>query len=76
MACTDPNTDIGEVITGGGFGWWCESNDAKAFVCIIKMAATEDLAQKSNRALEYLKREYTVEESYKVIVKNWRVKNG
>lgn len=25
LACTDPNTDIGKVITEGGFGWWCES---------------------------------------------------
>ena len=31
LACTDPNTDIGKVITDGGFGWWCESNDVKAF---------------------------------------------
>ena len=31
LACTDPNTDIGKVIEEGGFGWWCESNDAVAF---------------------------------------------
>ena len=31
LAVTDPNTDIGKVIVDGGFGWWCESNDVRAF---------------------------------------------
>lgn len=31
LAVTDPNTDIGKVITEGGFGWWCESNDSITF---------------------------------------------
>lgn len=35
LACTDPNTDIGTVITKGGFGWWCESNDVGALKKII-----------------------------------------
>ncbi len=26
LACTDQNTDVGQVIVDGGFGWWCESN--------------------------------------------------
>ncbi len=36
LACTDPNTDIGKVITEGGFGWWCESNNVDAFAEKIK----------------------------------------
>lgn len=31
FAVTDPNTDIGQVITEGGFGWWCESNNTEVF---------------------------------------------
>lgn len=35
LAVTDTNTDIGEVITRGGFGWWCESNDSDGFVRMV-----------------------------------------
>ncbi len=36
LACTDPNTDIGKVITDGGFGWWCESNDSSCFASVVR----------------------------------------
>ena len=36
LACTDSNTDIGKVITEGGFGWWCESNNTATFQTIIE----------------------------------------
>ena len=36
LAVTDPNTDIGKVITVGGFGWWVESNDAELFSVMSK----------------------------------------
>lgn len=35
LAVTDPNTDIGKVITEGGFGWWCESNNLVSFKKVI-----------------------------------------
>ena len=35
LACTDSNTDVGKVITTGGFGWWCESNDVTLFADIV-----------------------------------------
>lgn len=35
LAVTDPNTDIGRVITKGGFGWWCESNNTTCFKLLI-----------------------------------------
>ncbi|MEG0392893.1 MAG: glycosyltransferase family 4 protein, partial [Anaerovoracaceae bacterium] len=38
IACTDPNTDIGTVITEGGFGWWCESNCATDFTALVDQA--------------------------------------
>ena len=27
LACTDRNTDIGEIVVSNGFGWWCESKN-------------------------------------------------
>lgn len=38
LACTDRNTDIGDVIVKDGFGWWCESNDVSAFCDIVSKA--------------------------------------
>lgn len=35
VAATDINTDIGEVIVNGEFGYWCESTDLKAFNEIV-----------------------------------------
>lgn len=43
LSVTDPNTDIGKVISDGGFGWWCESNDSDSFVCKVKSALKMDL---------------------------------
>ncbi|HWT75763.1 MAG TPA: glycosyltransferase [Mobilitalea sp.] len=35
LAATDKNTDVGNIITGNGFGWWCESNDADTYQKIL-----------------------------------------
>ncbi len=68
LACTDPNTDIGKVITEGKFGWWCESNDAAQFVEMVKHILTCNLQEYGERAYDYLKAEYTTEVSYRAIV--------
>jgi glycosyltransferase involved in cell wall biosynthesis len=67
LACTDPNTDIGKVITDDGFGWWCESNDAIAFheiVCNILNYGTLCLGEKG---YQYMQMEYSSEQSYRII---------
>ena len=64
LACTDPNTDIGQVITEGGFGWWCESNDTRAFDTGVRSALSEDLQQKGNAGYIYLLQNYSVVKSY------------
>ena len=68
LACTDPNTDIGKVITGGGFGWWCESNDTAAFSAVVEKIETEDIAQMGQAEMQYLKDNYSVEDAYETIV--------
>lgn len=70
LACTDPNTDIGEVIVNGGFGWWCESNNAKAFSDIISKISDTQIKKCGERAFEYLEEHYTSEISYKIITKD------
>ena len=69
LAATDPNTDIGKVIVDGGFGWWCESNDAeKAKMLIQGTVATDNETAKYN-GWEYLNRNYSTERSYGIIMK-------
>lgn len=67
LACTDPNTDVGKVITEGGFGWWCESKDAKAFAAEVEKVLAADLPRMGAAGKAYLKAHYTVETGYEII---------
>lgn len=68
LACTDPNTDIGRVIVEGGFGWWCESNDAERFADLVRWVCREDLTLKSQKSAAYLLEHFSVKESYRAIL--------
>lgn len=68
LAATDPNTDIGKVITEGGFGWWCESNDANAFTSKVEAAMKADITPMQKAEKAYLLENYTVERAYGKIV--------
>ena len=72
LAATDPNTDIGEVITQGGFGWWCESNDTGAFSELVKKALDADLNEMKTNETKYLMENYTADMVYKIIMKNFK----
>lgn len=58
LACTDPNTDIGKVITEGGFGWWCESNDTDAFCRWVQEATCGHNKEMGEKAFLYLQENY------------------
>lgn len=60
LCCTDPNTDIGKVCVQGGFGWWCESNDAQAFGNCVQQALQTDLVAMGKAARSYLQDHYDV----------------
>ncbi len=68
LAATDPNTDIGKVITEGGFGWWCESNDASAFASKAEAALNADIAPMQKAEKAYLLENYTAERAYEKIM--------
>lgn len=74
LACTDPNTDIGKVITEGGFGWWCESNDSDGFKNIILRIMQEDTEKTCENGYEYLQTHFSVEQSYYTIMKHCEAK--
>lgn len=67
LACTDPNTDIGKVITEGGFGWWCESDDSQKFSEILKYSLVSDMSCMADLEFEYLNRNYSVKDAYCII---------
>lgn len=70
LACTDPNTDIGQVISDGGFGWWCESNSIEDFNKTIDNATHANTKAMGKIAYVYLKNHYTVEHCYNIIRKS------
>ena len=70
LACTDPNTDIGQVITEGGFGWWCESNSTEAFTAKVEEAIAADREAMGDKGYEYLTEHYTSAHSYETLMQH------
>lgn len=70
IAATDSNTDIGKVITQGGFGWWCKSNNARAFAELVNRALCADLDEMKINEEKYLIENYTADKVYKNIGKS------
>ncbi len=68
LACTDPNTDIGKVITEGGFGWWCESGNIEQLKATITDILNNNLTEKGKNAKQYLLDNYTVSKNYEIII--------
>lgn len=71
LAVTDPSTDIGKVIVDGGFGWWCESNDVKAFYEKVQKAYKSDLVDMGMKGFQYLEEYYSAEKGYEIIMRHF-----
>lgn len=71
LACTDRNTDIGEIIVSNGFGWWCESNNVQEFSQCIEAVCEENLKKIGFLGHQYLRIMYDVEKSYNIIIKSY-----
>ena len=71
FSCTDKNTDIGEIITENGFGWWCESDNPNNFTKIadeICNMEKEDLVKMGVSAHRYLENNYKASTAAKTIL--------
>ena len=68
LAVTDPNTDIGKVITEGGFGWWCASDNADVVKQRITNVCEQDLVPYGMRAYNYLITYYSADKTCKIIL--------
>lgn len=73
LAATDINTDIGEVIDHGSFGYWCESVDVGKFNELVNKLCDEELRVSLGRsAREYLEEHYSAKNSYEIIIKHFK----
>lgn len=75
LAVTDPNTDLGKVIVDGGFGWWCESNDAGAFKGLVESAVHAGTGTMGENGFDYLKKYYCSTEVYVTITQKMNKKD-
>ncbi len=66
FAVTDPNTDVGQVIENGEFGWWCESNDSLSFKNKVLNIIHDN--KDKEKEFAFLKEHYSSANSYKTIV--------
>jgi glycosyltransferase involved in cell wall biosynthesis len=73
LAATDINTDIGEVIKKGEFGYWCESSDVREFNYKLKKLCNKNLRKQMGlNAKKYLDENYLVKQSYEIIMKHFK----
>lgn len=69
LAVTDLNTDIGEIITDAGFGWWCRSNSVQEFSKKVDEIRQTEVMTYGCTAFDYLVSHYSSKIAYKKIIK-------
>ena len=73
VAATDTSSDVGEVISEGRFGFWCASNNLRAFNDILDKLNDEHLRKELGvNARKFLLENYGVERTYNTILKHFR----
>ena len=70
IACTDPNSDIGQTAEEGGFGWRCESDSTEAFCALVEKAVSADLAQMGENAYRCLEEKFSAQKQYLNIMRS------
>lgn len=68
LAVTDPNTDIGQVIIEGGFGWWCESDNADEFKNMMEKIVPRNLSVMGKVGYDKLKDTYSTNIAFDIIM--------
>lgn len=73
LAATDVNTDIGQVIEQGEFGYWCESSDVREFNHKLEKLCNSELRKQMGiNARNYLEGNYTAKHSYEIIMNHYK----
>ncbi|MGB4660431.1 MAG: glycosyltransferase family 4 protein [Mobilitalea sp.] len=73
LAATDSNTDVGEVITKGNFGWWSESNNIDNYCDILDKIISNPamIKEKGISGRKYLDENYHTRVAYDRIKKTY-----
>ena len=71
LCATDPNTDMGRIAEENYFGYWCESNSVEAFTAVLDKMIAADRQTMGEKGYEYLKTNYTVENTYGAIISHF-----
>lgn len=75
LACTDPNTDIGDIIVDNKFGWKCYSNDYNAFneiVSQIQKMSKQELSEIGNNGYKFLLSNYLSCDNAKKVIESYK----
>lgn len=71
IAATDLNCDTGSIAEANGYGYWCPSNDVRAFTeCVDKMLKS-DLVLMGEKGYQFYLNNYTVDHTYNAIMKHF-----
>lgn len=71
ICATDPNTDMGRIAEENGYGFWCESVRPEDFTALVDKMLKADIPAMGERGYEFLKSNYTVENTYHAIMKHF-----
>ena len=70
IAATDANTDIGSIAQENGYGYWCESNDIKAFVDCVEKVLSSNRKDMGEAGYKFLCENYMVKNTYNMIMRH------
>jgi glycosyltransferase involved in cell wall biosynthesis len=70
VCATDVNTDIGKIAEENGYGYWCESVNPEDFTALVDKMLAADRKAMGEKGYEFLKENYTVENTYNAIMKH------
>lgn len=70
ICATDPNCDMGTIAEDNHFGYFVPSNSVDAFTASVDKMLASDMERMGERGYEYLKANYSVDNTYNSIIKH------
>ena len=71
ICCTDVSTDVGSIAEDNGYGFWCESVKTEDFTALVNKMLKADRKAMGERGYEFLKKNYTVQNTYDAIIQHF-----
>lgn len=72
IAATDVNSDTGSIAEENGYGYWCESLKPEDFTALVDKMLQSDRKAMGERGYEFLKKNYTVQNTYDAIMNHFQ----